>query len=163
MIAIDLFSGAGGMSLGAKMAGIDVRLAVDDDCHAASTYSFNHPGTEMIVEDIHKIKKVDVNTIGQEKVLFGGPPCQGFSTSNQRTRNIENRSNWLCVEFIRIVKLWKPDWVVFENVQGLVETAATSVTTSSNLTSDQSCICQCLLYIFQEPAIFYSPALADAI
>ncbi len=66
--------------------------------------------------------KIDVNKKSNVSVLFGGPPCQGFSTSNQRTRTLTNPSNWLQKEFVRIVRLWNPDWVVFENVRGIIET-----------------------------------------
>jgi len=122
MIGIDLFAGAGGMSLGATQAGIDVRTAVEADRHAAATYSANHPHTKTIVDDIRNVKEINVTTNGEARIIFGGPPCQGFSTSNQRTRNAQNADNWLFREYIRIVKLWKPDWVVFENVKGMVET-----------------------------------------
>ncbi len=121
-IGVDLFAGAGGMSLGASMAGVDVRLAVEIDANAAATYKHNHPGTRLIIDDISNVKSIDVPKRGKNSVLFGGPPCQGFSTSNQRTRNTENPTNWLFKEFARIASIWKPDWVVFENVRGIVET-----------------------------------------
>lgn len=120
--AIDLFSGAGGMSLGAAMNGINTVTAVEIDKHAALTYSYNHPDTKVINTDI---RAVDVNILhskGDLRILFGGPPCQGFSTSNQKTRNAHNKLNWLFQEFLRIAKLWKPDWLVLENVAGLLET-----------------------------------------
>lgn len=110
------------MSLGASMAGIDVRLAIEQDVHAAATYAHNHSQARLIVDDICNVESIDVPKSGKVSVLFGGPPCQGFSTSNQRTRTAENPSNWLFKEFIRIAGLWKPDWVVFENVRGIVET-----------------------------------------
>ena len=122
MIGIDLFSGAGGMALGAASAGINVRLAVEADLYAAKTYAHNHPNTEIIAKDIRSIKEIDIKSGNKTKILFGGPPCQGFSTSNQKTRNLNNTDNWLFLEFIRIIKLWKPDWVVFENVKGIIET-----------------------------------------
>ena len=122
MIGVDLFSGAGGMSLGAIQAGVDVRLAVEADPHAAATYAHNHPDMTIFADDIRKLKKIDVEANGNPTILFGGPPCQGFSTSNQRTRTRDNPANWLFSEFLRIVKLWKPDWVVFENVTGIAET-----------------------------------------
>jgi len=122
MIGIDLFAGAGGMSLGAAQAGIDVRLAVEADSHAATTYAHNHPDTEIFQNDIRKLRRINIRSNGQRTILFGGPPCQGFSTSNQRTRNTENPDNWLFKEYIRIARLWKPDWVVFENVKGIVDT-----------------------------------------
>lgn len=122
IIGVDLFAGAGGMSLGASMAGIDVRLAIEKDPHAAATYTRNHPKTRLIIDDIANVDMIDVSKRGKISVLFGGPPCQGFSTSNQRTRNLDNPSNWLFKEFVRMVQLWEPDWVVFENVRGIVET-----------------------------------------
>ncbi len=121
-IAVDLFAGAGGMSLGAAMAGIDVKLAIEFDEYAAATYKHNHPKTEVLVKDISKVRKIDVPKKGRETILFGGPPCQGFSTSNQRTRTAENTNNWMFKEFLRLVLSWKPDWVVFENVKGIVGT-----------------------------------------
>ena len=122
IVGVDLFAGAGGMSLGASMAGVDVRLAIEIDTHAAATYAHNHPDTRLIVDDITNVDKIDVSKRGKTSVLFGGPPCQGFSTSNQRTRSRGNPSNWLFEEFVRIARFWKPDWVVFENVRGIVET-----------------------------------------
>lgn len=123
IIGVDLFAGAGGMSLGAQMAGIDVKLAIEIDPYAAETYRHNHPNTQVLVKDVSAIKKISTSKTGNETILFGGPPCQGFSTSNQRTRSIDNKNNWMFQEFMRLVKSWKPDWVVFENVKGIVETA----------------------------------------
>jgi DNA (cytosine-5)-methyltransferase 1 len=123
IIGVDLFAGAGGLSLGATMAGVDVRLAIEKDKYAAETYIYNHPQTVMINADIKNIKKIDVEVKkGAVKLLFGGPPCQGFSTSNQRTRNKKNEANWLFKDFIRLAKTWEPDWIIFENVRGIVET-----------------------------------------
>ena len=122
MIGVDLFAGAGGMSLGAQMAGVEVKLAIEIDKHAAASYKHNHPDSKVIVKDISKVRKINVPKDGCETVLFGGPPCQGFSTSNQRTRTKENKNNWMFQEFLRFVVTWKPDWVVFENVKGIVET-----------------------------------------
>ncbi len=126
MIGIDLFAGAGGMSLGASMAGIAVEFAVELDAHAAKTYAHNHPSTTLHVADIRTVtKKMLRPWVGRHDdfVVFGGPPCQGFSWSNAKTRNTSNEANWLFKEFVRIVKLLKPSWVVFENVQGIVDTA----------------------------------------
>ncbi len=122
MIAIDLFAGAGGMSLGARMAGINVELAIEKDTWAAGTYAQNHRETHVLVEDITNIKEIGIPKNGKTSVLFGGPPCQGFSTSNQRTRNACNKENWLFREYARLVKEWMPDWVIFENVKGIIET-----------------------------------------
>src|SRR5579871_4096583 len=122
MIGIDLFSGAGGMSLGAQNAGIDVVLAVESNRYAAATYQLNFPHVRMICADIASLREVEVGRDNEPTVLFGGPPCQGFSTSNQRTRNTLNPRNWLFREFLRIAALWQPDWIVFENVKGITET-----------------------------------------
>lgn len=120
-IGFDLFSGAGGMSLGAELAGISVKYAVEKNIFAAQTYQVNHPKTKVINSDIHELKSVPANLNKGTTVLFGGAPCQGFSTSNRRTNNRENPDNWLYKEFVRILYLWRPDWVVFENVTGIVE------------------------------------------
>lgn len=123
MIGIDLFSGAGGMSLGAKMAGIDVQVVVEADKYAAETYLHNHePKFGVFADDIRKFNKIEINN-KSPCIVFGGPPCQGFSTSNQKTRTKENLNNWLFKEFIRVAKEYKPEWIVFENVKGILETA----------------------------------------
>lgn len=121
-IGVDLFAGAGGMSLGALQAGIDVRLAVEIDPYAYATYKHNHPDTKIFTDDVRKLRKIDISEKTKSRILFGGPPCQGFSTSNQRTRTSNNPCNWLFREFLRIVALWRPEWVVFENVKGITET-----------------------------------------
>jgi DNA (cytosine-5)-methyltransferase 1 len=122
MVGVDLYSGAGGMALGAKQAGINVKLAIEADTYAAATYRHNHPNAKVITDDIRKVLKIHVPGKNNGKILFGGPPCQGFSTSNQRTRSSSNPNNWLFIESLRIVESWKPDWVVFENVKGIAET-----------------------------------------
>lgn len=122
-IGVDLFAGAGGLSLGAQMAGIEVALAIELDEFASKTYERNHPNTKMINASIGTLTQIDIDTTNKVKILFGGPPCQGFSISNQKTRSKENPSNWLFVEFMRVIKFWNPDWIVFENVKGIIETA----------------------------------------
>jgi DNA (cytosine-5)-methyltransferase 1 len=122
MIGIEIFSGAGGMSVGAEMAGIKVKMAVEIDQYAAETFAVNHPKAFVINKDIRRVKSIDIKSGKERKILFGGPPCQGFSRSNHRTRNLDNPNNWLFTEFIRIAKLWKPDWLVLENVEGLINT-----------------------------------------
>lgn len=126
MIAIDLFAGAGGMSTGAMQAGIDVKFAVESDKYAASAYHKNHPQCEIFVGDIRSLPSQQIKRIphgSDGTVVFGGPPCQGFSYSNTRTRHEDNENNWLFKEFVRVVKIWQPDFIVFENVQGITNTA----------------------------------------
>lgn len=122
MIGIDLFAGSGGLSEGAEKAGIDVRLAVEYDPHAVATYARNHTQTRVFPHDIKLLTKKRLRRLGPVDIIFGGPPCQGFSTSNQKTRSRANPGNWLFLEFLRIVKILMPDWTLFENVTGIVET-----------------------------------------
>lgn len=121
IIGIDLFSGAGGLSLGAEMAGIKVKYAVEKDHFAVETYKANHPLTSVIHADIHKIVNLPYDPCNTQVVLFGGPPCQGFSSSNRRTNTRSNPENWLYKEFLRLIYVLEPQWVVFENVTGLLE------------------------------------------
>lgn len=124
MQAIDLFSGAGGMSIGAAMSGINVRYAVELDKHAAATFALNHKHTTLLNQDIRTVKASHFKELDKKQptVIFGGPPCQGFSTSNQKNRDMQNANNWLYKEYVRLVKSVRPDWIVFENVKGLIET-----------------------------------------
>jgi DNA (cytosine-5)-methyltransferase 1 len=124
MQGIDIFSGAGGMSIGAMMSGIDVRYAVELDKHAISTFSLNHKDTCVINKDVRHVKGSHFRNLNKkaERILFGGPPCQGFSTSNQKNRDMLNKNNWLYKEYLRLVKEVRPDWIIFENVKGLIET-----------------------------------------
>src|SRR6202041_2930829 len=121
MIGIDLFAGAGGMSLGAEAAGVRVVCAVERDVNAAQTFRLNHPEASVIATPIEKVDQLCFQKprCHEQRVVLGGPPCQGFSTSNQRTRNASNPNNWLFKHYLRIVKQVMPDWVVFENVTGL--------------------------------------------
>jgi DNA (cytosine-5)-methyltransferase 1 len=122
MIGIDLFSGCGGMTTGASLAGIRVKYAVEIDANAARTYQQNHPAVQMFNIDIRKFRTELVKISRKEQtIIFGGPPCQGFSKSNQKTRNPENEENWLFRQFLRISKEIRPDWIVFENVGGFSE------------------------------------------
>ena len=126
MVGYDLFAGAGGMSLGATWAGIKVALAVEIDPLATKTYSANHLGTNVFNGDIRKLTIASIKSLRPKKgktIIFGGPPCQGFSYSNQRTRSADNPDSWLFTEFLRVVRVLRPDWVVFENVRGIVNTA----------------------------------------
>jgi len=110
------------MTMGAKLAGIDVRAAVENHQAACLTYAENHPGAIVLGTDIAKVETINIGLRQQPLVLFGGPPCQGFSTSNQRTRHADNPKNWLFKEFLRLVATLKPEWVVFENVAGILQT-----------------------------------------
>lgn len=112
------------MSSGAAQCGINVQYAVEADRFAAETFAVNHKQTKLFDCDIRKVKGSDFLSLDRNEpvVIFGGPPCQGFSTSNQKNRDAENKNNWLFREYLRLVNEVKPDWVVFENVKGLLET-----------------------------------------
>ena len=116
-IAIDIFSGAGGLSVGAGMAGIDTELAVEFDKFAAQTYQKNHKKTKVITQDIKLVNPL-IHTSKNPFILFGGPPCQGFSVANTKTRNLDNPNNSMYKEYIRFVQELEPEWFLFENVVG---------------------------------------------
>lgn len=124
MQGIDLFAGAGGMSTGAIACGVKVRYAVESDMRAATTFSANHSATKLLNCDVRTVSRHCLNSLERAvpTVVFGGPPCQGFSTSNQKTRSYDNEKNWLFTEYLRLVRDIRPDWVIFENVKGLLET-----------------------------------------
>ena len=126
MLGIDLFSGAGGMSLGASLAGVKVLYALEANRHACTTYAHNHRDSKLLHKRIEDVVKSDFKSLRNRRhglIVFGGPPCQGFSTSNQRTRTVDNPQNWLFLQYIRVVKLLQPEWIVFENVIGITQTA----------------------------------------
>ena len=119
-IGIDLFAGAGGLSLGAEMAGISMRYAVESDTHAAASYRKNFKEATVFCEDI---RKLSTDGLKSEPVfiIMGGPPCQGFSLSNTKTRDMSNPNNRMFEEFVRFVHDIDPTWFVFENVYGLTK------------------------------------------
>jgi DNA (cytosine-5)-methyltransferase 1 len=124
IIAIDLFSGAGGMSHGATNAGIKVLQAVEIEPNACNTYALNHPETQVISGDVATYNPQIPESLRKKNslIIFGGPPCQGFSTSNQKNRNLENPKNWLFQHYTRLARTLKPEWIVIENVKGLIDT-----------------------------------------
>lgn len=116
MRCVDLFSGAGGLSLGAQQAGFRIAVAVEKEPNAAMTYQRNFPDTKLIRADI---KDVSIDDIGYVDVILAGPPCQSFSTSNQRTRSDTNPFNDYLFEPLRFAALLRPDYLIIENVRGL--------------------------------------------
>ena len=102
LIGIDLFAGAGGLSLGAEMAGISMRYAVEADAYAAASYKRNFKNATVFCEDIRKLSADKLNT-QPVFIIMGGPPCQGFSLSNTKTRDMSNPNNRMFEEFLRFV------------------------------------------------------------
>ena len=123
-IAIDLFAGAGGLSLGFELAGFSIALSVEQAPHAASTYSHNHPESVLIKDDIRNLDpKSCLSDAGinpsKVDVVICGLPCQGFSESNRRTRTLGNPRNHYYEDFLRFVRALRPCHVVVENVAGM--------------------------------------------
>lgn len=123
-IAIDLFAGGGGLSLGFRKAGFRVAQAVEKDAKSAATYRHNNPDVDLIEDDVDNLdpalclQRIGLRP-GDATVLIGGVPCQGFSESNRRTRNSGNPSNHLYKKFIQFMSVMRPAWFVIENVAGL--------------------------------------------
>lgn len=115
---IEIFSGAGGLSLGAEMAGINIKYAIEMNPSAAKTFKRNHKKAHVYCEDIRQIDPSLEFKKDEIFIVMGGPPCQGFSLSNTKTRNLENPNNFLFKEFVRFVKVINPAWFIFENVPG---------------------------------------------
>jgi len=120
--AVDLFSGAGGITLGLLNAGFDVLCCADLDEACALTHRRNFPDIPFIPTDIAKLHAAEILRIagircGELDLLIGGPPCQGFSIIGQR--KMRDPRNDLFHEFLRIAKELKPKCVVIENVTGL--------------------------------------------
>lgn len=130
LTAIDLFSGAGGFSLAAHNAGVDVLAAIEFDQHAAETYQRN------LVERLgaptqvfaHDITKVDIHSImryqgikeGELDILLGGPPCQGFSSHRINDSGKDDPRNALLLRYFDFVEHLKPKSFLVENVPGLL-------------------------------------------
>ncbi len=121
-IAVDLFAGAGGMSLGFEQAGFDVVAAVEVDPIHCAVHKFNFPECAVIPQSVVGLKASQIRLqsgIGDRDVdcVFGGPPCQGFSLIGQRV--FDDPRNSLVLEFVRLVRELKAKTFVFENVKGL--------------------------------------------
>ncbi|MCF6261977.1 MAG: DNA cytosine methyltransferase [Xanthomonadales bacterium] len=118
-IAIELFSGAGGLSIGLERAGFNIVLANEIENDFSESFRLNHGHTKMICDDIHNISFAkELGNLGVSKVdlVSGGPPCQGFSTVG--SKNIKDSRNSLFYEYLRAVAEVDPSYIIFENVAG---------------------------------------------
>lgn len=117
----DLFSGAGGISVGASSAGLQKVFSVEIDNDASQTIRNNFPTSihyQLPIEDLDTerlLMDLDGTAVN---VIFGGPPCQGFSVAG--LRNPKDPRNRLFTEFVRIVDAVRPEFVVLENVPGIL-------------------------------------------
>lgn len=118
---IDVFSGAGGLSCGLEMAGLNCLLGIDNDVHALATFAHNHPNAKVFCGDIKKLTPELLGALTQNKqihAVVGGPPCQGFSTVG--IGNPNDRRNSLFLQFLRVTRELRPYFVIIENVTGLL-------------------------------------------
>jgi DNA (cytosine-5)-methyltransferase 1 len=121
-IGVDLFAGAGGMSLGFEQAGFDVAAAVEYDPIHCAVHEYNFPECAPICRSVADIGGDYIrkhSRIGDQPVdvVFGGAPCQGFSMIGHRA--LDDPRNSLVHHFVRIVLELKAKFFVFENVRGL--------------------------------------------
>ncbi len=121
-VAVDLFSGAGGLTLGLKRAGFRVAAAIEIESHAFATYKTNHPDVAALKQDIRTVKGAHLKKMagGTIDLLAGCPPCQGFSSLTNTSTKRDPRNN-LVLEMARMVKETKPRAVMMENVPGLAD------------------------------------------
>lgn len=115
---LDLFAGAGGLSLGFEGTNqFEVVAIVENNKNAAKTYLRNHPGLknyeDILTADFHQIKR----ECGEIDVIIGGPPCQGFSNANRQRRHLINGSNELVKKYVEAIKELQPQAFVMENVK----------------------------------------------
>lgn len=115
--AIDLFAGAGGLSLGLKMAGWDVQVALEIDADAVNTHRTNMPEVRHLCDDIRDIDFAEFAGLG---LIAGGPPCQPFSVSGKQLGMHDIRD--MVPQFVRAVREAKPTAFLLENVHGLTTT-----------------------------------------
>lgn len=117
--AIDLFSGAGGLSEGLREAEFNVVLANEKQKDAVETYKKNHPTTKMIEGDIVNLGDEIISSVNEEiDLIAAGPPCQGFSMAGRR--NIDDKRNSLFKQLVFIVGEINPRFFLMENVKGIL-------------------------------------------
>ena len=124
---VDLFCGAGGLSLGFRQCGYKTIFANDFDPLCIETYKYNHPeipASRIVCEDIRLIADhIERYIFEPVDVVIGGPPCQGFSSANKHHRVIDDPRNELYKYFLRAIARLAPKIVVMENVKGMLKVA----------------------------------------
>lgn len=125
---VDLFCGAGGLSLGFKKEGFNISLANDIEYSCIQTYRHNHPELpvkHILLGDINNLFEEIVNNrrFKETDIVLGGPPCQGFSEAN-RQRLIDDPRNYLYKSYVKVLELLQPKFFVMENVKGMKKVLA---------------------------------------
>lgn len=118
---VDLFSGVGGLSLGAERAGFDVVCSVEIDKQAVRSHRLNFPSCHHIDRDIRNVTGKEIlESVGNREIIgvIGGPPCQGFSNMGQQ--DVNDSRNELFGEFFRLVEELQPAFFLAENVPGIL-------------------------------------------
>jgi len=121
LVAVDLFSGGGGLTVGLKAAGFHVTAAVEIEPNAIATYKANHPEVKVFANDIKEVSGDELlRTALRHKIdlLAGCPPCQGFTSLTYKYKKADPR-NQLIQQFARLVEETKPIAIMMENVPGL--------------------------------------------
>jgi len=117
---VDLFAGAGGLSLGfMQTRKYDIKVAFENSPYMQETYRLNHPGVEVqgdvCAANYDEIKE----KYGDIDVVIGGPPCQGFSNANRQKNHAISQNNMLVKQYIRAILELNPKAFVMENVSML--------------------------------------------
>lgn len=117
---VDLFAGAGGLSLGFMQTGkYDIKVAFEREPHMQATYHRNHPNVEL-QGDVCGADYADIQRrYGAIDVVIGGPPCQGFSNANRQKNHAISQNNMLVKQYIRAIRELHPKAFVMENVSML--------------------------------------------
>lgn len=113
--AIDLFSGAGGLSLGLRLAGWQMLAGFEIDPDAVQTYKANFPESKIHAGDV---RHIDFSEFKGVDLVAGGPPCQPFSVAGKQLAALDDRD--MVPEFIRAVEQIEPQAFIMENVAGLM-------------------------------------------
>jgi DNA (cytosine-5)-methyltransferase 1 len=121
MTFLDLFSGAGGFSLGLEMAGLSPVGAIEFDKFACQTFRENFPETSLYEGDVRALTSRSIKRrFGGVDLIVGGPPCQGFSVAGPSQYGKIDDRNFLIFEMLKFVQLLRPKMFIVENVKGLL-------------------------------------------
>lgn len=111
---IDLFAGAGGLSIGLQQAGFSVVAAIEIEDDACKSYAASHPESECVNAPIEEIK---LSRFQGVEVVAGGPPCQPFSSGGKRMSHEDGRD--MLPQYVRAIRALRPKAFLLENVPGL--------------------------------------------